>query len=63
MAGVTEKQRRSRYGHAAVLVAACVACDRTDETEQWAAELQAEYRRFPALRHELDTAIGGSSRR
>jgi hypothetical protein len=56
IAGVTEQKRRRHYGHAAELVATCVACDKTDETRCWAAALQAEYRRFPALRDELERA-------
>lgn len=56
VAGVTEQKRRRHYGHAAELVATCVACDKTDETRRWAAALQAEYKRFPALRDELERA-------
>lgn len=55
-AGVTAQKRRRRYGHAAELVATCVACDKTDETKRWAAALQAEDKRFPALRDELEQA-------
>lgn len=58
VAGVTEQKRRRHYGHAAELVATCVACDKTDETKRWAAALQAEYKRFPALRDELERALG-----
>ena len=57
VAGVTEQKRRRHYGHAAELVATCVACDKTDETKRWAAALQAEYKRFPALRDELERAL------
>lgn len=57
VAGVTEQKRRKHYGHAAELVATCVAYDQTGETTRWAAALQAEYRRFPALRDELDRAF------
>lgn len=57
VAGVTEQKRRRHYGHAAELVATCVACDKTGETTRWAAALQAEYRRFPALRDELERAL------
>ena len=56
VAGVTEQKRRRHYGHAAELVATCVACDKTDETKRWAAALQVEYKRFPALRDELERA-------
>lgn len=55
-AGVTEQKRSRHYGHAAELVATCVACDTTGETERWAATLKAGYRRFSALRYELDRA-------
>jgi hypothetical protein len=58
VAGVTEQKRRRHYGHAAELVATCVACDTTNETTRWAAALRAEYGRFPALRGELDRALG-----
>jgi hypothetical protein len=57
VAGVTDQKRRRHYGHAAALVATCVACDKTGETTRWAAALQAEYSRFPALRDELDRAL------
>ena len=55
--GVTEQKRRRHYGHAAELVATCVGCDKTGETTRWAAALQNEYRRFPALRGELERAV------
>ncbi len=58
VAGVTEQKRRRHYGHAAELVATCAACDKTDETKRWAAALQAEYKRFPALRDDLERALG-----
>ncbi|MCG5052216.1 MAG: hypothetical protein KA712_04585 [Myxococcales bacterium] len=57
VAGVTEQKRRRHYGHAAELVATCVACDKTDETKRWAAALQAEYKRFPALRDAFERAL------
>lgn len=60
IAGVTEQKRRRQYGHAADLVATCIACDGTRETMRWAAALKADYRRFPALRDELDRALGTS---
>ncbi len=60
VAGVTEQKRRRHYGHAAELVATCVACDKTRETTRWAVALQAEYRGFPALRAELDRALRAS---
>jgi hypothetical protein len=52
--GVTGQKRRRRYSHAASLVAACVACDRSSETAGWAAALREAHRRFPAFRAELD---------
>ena len=57
IAGVTEQKRRRHYGHAAELVATCVGCDKTGETTRWAAALTAEYKRFPALRDELERAL------
>jgi len=54
VAGVTEEKRRRHYGHAASLVATCVACDASPEASRWAARLREEYRRFSALRAELD---------
>lgn len=58
LAGVTERKRRRHYGHAAEIVAACAACDRSHQTTAWIASLRTEYRRFPALRAELDRALG-----
>ena len=60
LAGVTDQKRRRQYGHASELVAACVACDASSETARWAAALKQDYRRFPALREELERAIGAS---
>jgi tetratricopeptide (TPR) repeat protein len=60
VAGVTDQKRRRHYGHAAELVATCVACDTSSETAHWAAALKADYRRFPALRDALDRAMGAS---
>jgi len=57
VAGVTEQKRRGHYGHAAELVATCVGCDKIGETTRWAAALKAEFKRFPALRDELDRAL------
>jgi tetratricopeptide (TPR) repeat protein len=54
VAGVTKQKRRRHYGHAAALVAACVAGDRSAESAPWAATIRQEYRRFPAFRAELD---------
>lgn len=55
-AAVVEHERRGYYVGAARLVAACVACDDTPVTARWAAALRAQYKRYPALRHELDRA-------
>lgn len=52
--GVTGKQRRRHYGHAASLVAICAAMDPSPATDRWVTRLRDEYRRFPALRAELD---------
>lgn len=60
VAGVTERKQRRHYGHAAELVAACVACDASGATAHWAEALKVDYRRFPAFRAELDTAMGAS---
>jgi tetratricopeptide (TPR) repeat protein len=57
VAGVTDHKRRKYYGHAASLVAACVACDRSPATAAWAADLREAYRRYPALRAELDQRL------
>lgn len=60
LAEVTAQKLRRHYGHAADLVAACVGCDPSTETARWVAALRAEHRRFPALRAELDRALGSS---
>jgi len=60
VAGVTGQKRRRYYGHAASLVAACVACDHSGETSLWAERLRQEHRRFPALRAEIDQLLGSS---
>lgn len=53
IAGVTEKQRRRHYAHAASLAIACRRIDRSARTAKWFADVRAEYRRFPALQREL----------
>jgi hypothetical protein len=58
IAGVTEHKRRRHYGHAAELVAACLACDQSPEAARWAATVRQEYRRYPALRAELEGRLG-----
>ena len=60
VAGVAEKKRRRYYGHAAELVAACLSCDRSPEALRWVASIRTEYRRFPALRAELDQHSGSA---
>lgn len=60
VAGVTQQKRRRQYGHAAWLVAACVDCDRSPETVHWADALREQYRRFYALRADLDRHLGPS---
>jgi hypothetical protein len=52
--GVTGKQRHRYYGHAASLVAICAAVDPSPATARWVARLRDEYRRYPALRAELE---------
>lgn len=56
--GVTGKQRHRYYGHAASLVAICVAIDPSPATARWLARLRDEYRRYPALRAELEHHLG-----
>jgi hypothetical protein len=58
VAGVTAEKRRRHYSHAADLVAVCVSLDGPSEGARWVAALQDEYRRLPALRRELDRALG-----
>jgi len=60
VAAVTDQRRRRQYGHAASLVAACIACDGSPETGRWAATLRGKYRRFPALCAELDRRVGSA---
>jgi hypothetical protein len=57
LAGVTEQKRRSHYDHAAQLVAICVGCDRSPKTAHWVASIEVEYKRFRALRDELNRAL------
>jgi len=54
MEGVTGKQRRRHYGHAASLVAICAGIDPSPATVRWVTRLRDKHRRFPALREELD---------
>jgi hypothetical protein len=52
--GVTEHKRRRYYGHAASLVAACAAVDKSSGMSEWIAAIRSKYRRFPALQREFD---------
>ena len=56
--GVTKKQRRRYYDHAAQLVAACAVLDPSPAGGQWVAALRSRYRRYPALQRELDANLG-----
>ena len=58
LAGVTRDKRRREYGQAAELVAVCHACDPSPESARWVASIGTAHRRFPALRAELDRALG-----
>jgi hypothetical protein len=58
LAGATDQKRRRDYGHAAALVAVCAVCDPSPAMARWVASIRTEYRRFPALRDELDRARG-----
>jgi hypothetical protein len=58
LSGVTEEKRRRHYGHAASLVALCLACQRSPATLRWVESIRTEYRRFPALRAEIDRHLG-----
>jgi tetratricopeptide (TPR) repeat protein len=60
LAGVTKHKRRGHYRHAALLVSSCQACDPSPEAAGWIRSIRTEYRRFPALRNELDRAMGNS---
>ena len=60
VAGVTEQKHRRHYGHAAELVAACLACDPSPEAARWATTVRQAYRRFPALRAEFEERLGPS---
>lgn len=60
VAGVAGAKRRQHYGHAASLVAACVASDGSPEATRWAEGLRTEYRRFRALCAEFDRRTRGA---
>jgi hypothetical protein len=57
--GILGNSRRQRYGHAALLVASCVACApkrRASELLRWATDLRQHYWRRHAFREELSRA-------
>lgn len=56
---VVANKYRKRYEHAASLALACVAVDKTPETEAWMAMLRTEYRRFSALQREFNRNLEG----
>ena len=57
--GILGNSRRQHYGHAALLVASCVAFapkSRTSELLKWATDLRQRYSRRHAFRQELARA-------
>jgi len=54
VAGVTKKQRRRYYAHAAELVAICVALDPGPKAANWVAGIRETYSRYPAMQREFD---------
>jgi hypothetical protein len=57
--GILGNSRRQHYGHAALLVASCVAFapkSRASELLRWAADLRQQYWRRHAFREELARA-------
>ncbi|MEW6220811.1 MAG: hypothetical protein AB1634_14940 [Thermodesulfobacteriota bacterium] len=58
LAGATGAKKRTVYGQAADLVLVCAALDRSSAGARWLADLRARYRRYPALRAELDARLG-----
>jgi len=57
--GILDNSRRQHYGHAALLVAACVAFapkSRASELLKWARDLRQRYSRRHAFRQELARA-------
>jgi hypothetical protein len=57
--GILGNSRRQHYGHAALLVASCVACapkSRASELLRWATDLRLQYWRRHAFRQELARA-------
>lgn len=60
VAGILSNSRRRHYGHAALLVALCVAfapTDRERELAKWAADVREQYWRRHAFREELTRAF------
>lgn len=60
--GILGNSRRRHYGHAALLVASCLAFApkrREAELSKWAADLRQQYRRRHAFREELTRACVG----
>jgi len=58
--GILGNSRRRHYGHAAVLVASCVACapkGQHAEAARWAGEIRQRYWRRHAFRQELAKAF------
>ncbi len=58
VAGVTSKQRRNYYDHAARLVAVCAALDAGPQTVNWVAGIRQKYRRYSALQREFSIHLG-----
>lgn len=57
--GILDNSRRRHYGHAALLVASCVAFapkNRASELRRWATDLRQRYSRRHAFRAELARA-------
>lgn len=52
IAGVTENKRRRHYAHAATLAMTCMRID-PGGSSAWMAKIRSDYRRYPALQHEL----------
>jgi hypothetical protein len=58
--GILGNSRRRHYGHAALLVASCVACapkGQHAEAARWAGEIRQRYYRRHAFRQELAKAF------
>jgi hypothetical protein len=56
--GVTKKQRRRYYDHAAQLVATCAELNPTPATGMWVEALRSKYSRYPALQREFNDYLG-----